>query len=232
MTMTGAFPTRRTFLTFAGLVVLGVLAGSGLLTADEPKVLFEEKFTDKLDKNWSWVREEPKAWRLDKGALVLDVLPGSLWMTQHSAKNVLLRPAPLAPKDGFVIEVQLENTPKNQFEHAGLVCYYDDENYVTCNKEFIKTQRVFLVSEKNGKPTGGPDKEYDKPVIWFRMIVKGEKVKGQYRATEKDEWQTIAEAVLPSSDKKLQVGLLSGYGAEKPERQAKFQHFRIMNLPK
>jgi hypothetical protein len=35
--------------------------------AAREKVLFEERFTGELDKEWSWVREDPKAWRIDQG---------------------------------------------------------------------------------------------------------------------------------------------------------------------
>ena len=60
--------------------MLGVLA-TGVAGADKApkgKVLFEEQFTGELGKEWSWVREDPKAWRIEKGVLLLRILPGYL----------------------------------------------------------------------------------------------------------------------------------------------------------
>jgi hypothetical protein len=81
---------KRLFLA----AMLGALA-TGAAGADEPakeKVLVEEQFTGELGKDWSWVREDPKAWRLEKGALVLRTLPGYLHAKSNDSKNILLRP--------------------------------------------------------------------------------------------------------------------------------------------
>ena len=42
----------------------------------QEKTLFTEPFVDKLADGWSWVREDPKGWRLDKG-LSSYALPGA-----------------------------------------------------------------------------------------------------------------------------------------------------------
>ena len=197
--------------------------------ADPPKVLFEEKFTDRLDPGWRWLRERPDAWRLADGALVLNTLPGSYWQKQNSSQNTLIRPAPASLKDGFIVEVLLENEPKGQFEHAGLLCYYDGENTLVLNKESIDHKmKVFMVAESDGKPTIGPEKESAERAIWLRMIVRETKVTGQLRSDEKEPWQTVGEFPLPKSTKELFIGLHSGYGLEKPERHATFRHFRIL----
>ena len=81
--------------------------------------MFEEKFTAELDKGWTWVREDPKAWRIDKdtGALVLRTMPGSLHAERNNSKNLLLRPLPKSDKP-LAVEVYVEGEPKTQFEHA------------------------------------------------------------------------------------------------------------------
>jgi regulation of enolase protein 1 (concanavalin A-like superfamily) len=211
--------------------VLSVVWASGPAAAAEPKVLFEEKFTGQLDKGWSWVRESPKAWRLEDGTLVLDTLPGSLWQNQASSRNLLLRPAPVTSKEGFMAEVLLDNQPKSQFEHAGIVCYYDDVNWVAFNKEFIGKSELLLISEANAKPLlPCPEKAYGEREVWLRIVVTDRKVTGKYRASAKDPWQTLGERDLPPSEKPLQIGLLSGYGQEKPDRQARFRNFRLLQI--
>ena len=37
---------------------------------EKEQVVFAELFDGKLAKGWSWVREDPKAWRIDNGTLV------------------------------------------------------------------------------------------------------------------------------------------------------------------
>jgi regulation of enolase protein 1 (concanavalin A-like superfamily) len=196
---------------------------------DPPKVLFEEKFADRLDPAWRWLRERPDAWRLANGALVIDTLPGSYWQKQNSSQNTLIRPAPASLKDGFILEVLLENEPKGQYEHAGLLCYLDGENTLVLNKESIDGKgSVFMVAESASKPVVGPQTPYAAREIWVRMIVRETKVIGQIRAGEKEAWQTVGEFPLPRSSKELFVGLHSGYGLEKPERHATFRHFRML----
>ncbi|HEV3142995.1 MAG TPA: DUF1349 domain-containing protein [Gemmataceae bacterium] len=217
---------------YRALVVLTIAVPcAATSSAAEPKVLFEENFVDKLNQGWSWVRESPKHWRLEQGALVVETLPGSLWQSENNSRNLLVRPAPAAAKEGFAVEMLLDNQPKKQFEHAGIVCYYDDDNWVAFNKEFIGKSELLLISETKGKPLlPCPEKAYSEREVWLRMIVKDGKVTGQYRGSAKDPWQTIGERTLPPSEKPLQIGLLSGYGEEKPQRHARYRSFRMLQL--
>jgi hypothetical protein len=89
-----------------GTLVMASIATSK--TADE-KVLFEETFTDELGKGWSWVREDPKAWRIDKGALLIRTSTGSLWQTDNNNHNLLLRTPPEAKPQRFALEALGEN---------------------------------------------------------------------------------------------------------------------------
>jgi hypothetical protein len=124
--------------------------------ADAPKVLFEEKFTDRLEPGWKWIRERPDAWRLANGALIEDTLPGSYWEKQNSSQNTLVRPAPVSLKEGFIVEVFLESEPKGGYEHAGLLCYFDGENTLVLNKESIGGKgHVLMVADQDGAAAVG-----------------------------------------------------------------------------
>ncbi len=198
--------------------------------ADTPKVLFEEKFADRLGPGWKWIRERPDAWRLEKGALIVDTLPGSYWQKQNNSQNTLVRAAPVSQKEGFIVEVFLKSEPKGQYEHAGLLCYYDGENTQILNKESVDGKGyVLMLTEQDGKPnTPGAHREYAERAVWLRMIVHDGKVTDRLRSSEKEAWQTIGTLPLPKSDKELLIGLHSGYGQDKPERHASFSHFRIL----
>ncbi len=215
---------RTLAFTLTGFLALHSFA------ADTPKVLFEEKFTDRLDPGWKWIRERPDAWRLANGALIVNTLPGSYWEKQNSSQNTLVRPAPVSLNDGFIVEVLLESEPKGQYEHAGLLCYFDGENTLILNKESIGGKgHVLMVTEQDGKPdANGPHRDYAERAVWLRMIVREGKVTNQFRSSEKEPWQTLGTLPLPKSTKELLVGLHSGYGQEKPERHASFRHFRIL----
>src|SRR5579871_4509218 len=120
---------------YSVVLALTAIFGTGTAAADAPKVLFEDKFSDHLEAGWKWIRERPDAWRFENGALVIDTLPGSYWEKQDNSKNTLVRPAPVLP--GFMVDALLENSPQGQYEHAGLICYFDGLNTICFNKEYI-----------------------------------------------------------------------------------------------
>jgi regulation of enolase protein 1 (concanavalin A-like superfamily) len=210
-------------------LALTALAGTPVIAADAPKVLFEENFTGQLSPGWQWLRERPEAWRLADGSLIIDTLPGSYWEKQNSGQNTLLRKAPASLAEGFILEVHLDNDPKGQWEHAGLLCYFDGTTFVALNKEFTGQQCIFVFHQQDGKPIQGPaETDYQKSGVWLRLTMRGKKATAQYRSSEKDPWQPIGECAIPTSTNELLVGFHSGYGQEKSGRQARFSHFRIL----
>ncbi len=93
------------------------------LWAAEVRVVFEDHFDGKLGDGWTWLRENPKAWRLAEGALDIRVEPG----LAHTVKNALVRKAPDRAKGKVAIDVTVTFAvaPTNQFEQAGLTWYQD-----------------------------------------------------------------------------------------------------------
>ena len=67
------------------LLALFIVAASH---ADE--ILFQDDFKGKLGAGWSWLREDPKAWRATEHGLEVRVQPGNMWGPANNAKNVLL----------------------------------------------------------------------------------------------------------------------------------------------
>ena len=194
-------------------VLVLTAAALGAAAAGEENVVFREPFDGRLADGWSWVREDPKGWKIDQGALVVHTSTGGLWMKDNNATNILLR-APDA-KDAYAFEALVENEPTNAYEHAGLVWYVGDDDYVVLNKEKVGARQVVqLVFEKEGKPkVGFAEKPYDGKAVWLRMEVADGKAVGKYRATDKDDWQTLGQCDLPAKGD-ARVGLLTGYGAK------------------
>jgi WD40 repeat protein/regulation of enolase protein 1 (concanavalin A-like superfamily) len=192
------------------------------------KVLFEEPFTDQLAKGWSWVREDPKAWRLEKGALVLRTLPGYLHAKENNARNILLRPLPKADKP-LAVEVLVEGEPKVQYEHAGLVYYVDDDNYVALFQEVLgKTVELQMVIEKDAQPRFAVAKHSAKEVS-LRLLIAGGKITAQYKPSEKETWKTVGQGDVPAGDA-ARVGLMSGGAPKDAERFVRFRSFRILKI--
>ena len=69
----------------------------------------------------------------------------------------------------LAVEVFVENRPTQAVQHAGLMWYYDDDHYVTLNKEQIDGKPTVLwVVEKAGipQPPFG-DTPYQNDGIWL-----------------------------------------------------------------
>ena len=218
-------------IVFAGLTCFPLAATreTSMPPGSESKVLFEENFTGPLDKQWWWVREFPPAWGLDNGSLVIAILPGSLWLNENNTRNMLLRPAPVTDRPGFVAEVLLECRPARQFEHAGIACVFDDDNWVALNLEYTTRTELILYSENQGRPVMPADPlGYDKGAVRLRLAVGGGKVVASFRDPRRGPWYLIGECPLPLSNRPMQVGLDTGQGTRNGERKARFSEFRIL----
>jgi regulation of enolase protein 1 (concanavalin A-like superfamily) len=217
---------KRLLLTaMLGTLTLRILVAD---VAGEEKLLFEEKFSGELDKDWSWVRERPGAWRIDQGALVLLVSPGYLHAKANNSQNVLLRPLPKS--DGpLAIEVYVEGQPKVQFEHAGVVWYIDDDNYVSLFQEALGSEVMLqMVTEKDGKPRTMVAKHSEKGV-WFRLLLAEGKITASYKPADAEAWKVVGQSDVPQQGS-AQVGLTAGGAPKDGEREVRFRDFRILEI--
>lgn len=206
-----------------------VIAIVPAIAQEKEQTAFTEPFDGTLAKGWSWVREDAKAWRLDKGSLVVKTSTGSLWQQQNNNRNILLRALPDAKNKRVAVEALVENEPTNGFEHAGLVWYCDDDNYVALLREKLGAKvEVQLVSETNAKPkVGFAQKPFEPKTVWLRMELSGGKAKGLFRASEKDNWQVLGQCDLPLKGEP-RVGLITGYAPQKSDHESRFSKFRIL----
>jgi regulation of enolase protein 1 (concanavalin A-like superfamily) len=198
----------------------------------EEKILFTEPFADKLADGWTWLREDPQAWRLEKGALVIRTSRGGLWLGENGGGNLPLRTPPELKVGKLAVEVQVEIEPSGGYENAGLIWYYDDDNYIILVKEKIGNGVVVqLVQEADRKVKAGfhKDAAADKSV-WFRMEVEGRKLSGYHRASPEDEWHALGQCELPTSgDPK--VGLTTAYAPKDVDHFTRFTNFRMLQIP-
>jgi regulation of enolase protein 1 (concanavalin A-like superfamily) len=213
----------------AFLPIALAIALAPAIAQEKEQAAFTEPFDGTLAKGWSWVREDSKAWRLDKSVLVVKTSTGGLWQKDNNNRNILLRALPEAKDQRVAVEALVENQPTNAFEHAGLVWYGDDDNYVLLVREKVGARMIVqLVSETKGKvKVGFAESPFEPKTVWLRMELSGGKAKGLFRASAKDEWQVLGQCDLPVKGEP-RVGLITGYAAQKSDHEARFSKFRIL----
>jgi beta-xylosidase len=209
--------------------LLVAAAGPFSANAQGETVLFQEHFAGALDKGWSWVREAPEAWRMENNTLILRSLPGYLHANMNNSRNLLIRTPPEVQGKALALEVRLESEPRTQYEHAGVVWYYDDDNYVALFKEQIDgAPKVQMVTETKGKPQFAV-KPCESKTVDLRLVATGTKVISQYRESPEGAWQTVGESLLPGRAGP-KVGITSGGTPADAERFVRFRDFRILEL--
>ncbi len=221
-------------LSWAALVVF--LAAGAASAADEERVLFAEDFTDAPGKGWSWVRESPKDWKIDrdKKELLIHAMPGVSLFGSRTLTNILLREPPEAKDGALAFQVQINHRPTNGYETSGLIWYGDDDNFVTLVKELIDGKmKMILGRKKAGKNEVEFNKSavYDKDDAEMRIVVSGSNVEGQFRTPGEAKWQSLGSLEMPGVGKP-RIGLRAGYGPKDKDNWARFSKFRIVQPAK
>jgi regulation of enolase protein 1 (concanavalin A-like superfamily) len=213
-------PTSLTLAMFASASVL----------ADE--VLFQDNFKPKLGEGWTWVREHREAWRASERGLEVRIEPGNMWGKANDAKNVLVRPAPDAAQGEIEITVTVENRPTAQYEQVDLVWYYDDGHMVKFGQELVDGKlSIVMGREENDRTRTVKIVPLDAFSVQLRLLVKGNSIRGQFRAAGSDNWQAVGECDLPApQDAKPKISLQFYQGPSDAEHWARVTDFRVRRL--
>ena len=191
------------------------------------EIVFKDDFKKGLADGWSWVREDPKAWRATDEGLELRILPGNLWGKSNNAKNVMVRPVPDFGKDHISITVSFDNTPTEQFEQINLSWYYDDKNMVKLGLEQVHKNLCVVMGreEKDKTKTVKIVKEATTKVD-LRMVVHGNTIEGYYRLEGQKDWTLAGECTLPDAENP-KISLHAYNGPGKVERWAKVSGLEV-----
>ena len=187
------------------------------LLAAEPKVLFEERFAGKPGEGWTWLRENPPAWRIADGGLEIRVEPGGA----GDVKNVLLRTIPDRGKGQFAAEVTItfKTPPSKQFEQAGFTWYQKGKNGFKLVHEQIDG-KTYIIPGKIATATR---------TVQLRLVYSADKYTAQFRPDGKGEFQTVASGALPAPGDD-QLAILCYHGPADAEHWIRFENFRILQL--
>ena len=198
------------FLALSGLLTLGATRS----IADEAKPLFADDFKGGLAKGWTWVREDPKAWRTTPHGLEIRVLPGNMWGPPNNAKNVLTRPLPDPGKEGLSVSVRVQNKPTEQYEQVDLVWYYDDSNMVKIGLEQVNKKLCLVMGREEKDRTRTirivPDVT---TTLDLRLTVTGSTIEGHYRTEGSPTWTKAGECTLPAGKQPMQLAAEAGLQA-------------------
>ena len=199
------------------LSVVALLMVAAWAVAEEPRVLFEDRFEKKLGDGWSWLRENPDTWRIQEDALEIRVEPGNA----ETVKNALRRAAPDRAKGKFAVEVTITFTgdPTQQYEQAGITWYQEDKPVFKLVHERIDGELWIIPGRKPA-----PEK-----TVQLRLIVDGRKWTAQFRPDAKGEFQTAAEGELPPPGKDI-ISLQCYQGPSDSAHWIRFDDFRIVQL--
>lgn len=225
------FQEKEHALRFPSSFIVFIIWLMAVVVSAQEKTLFTDPFVDKLADGWTWVREDAKGWRLGKGALVIRTFAGGLWMKDNNGGNLPLRTPPEVKEGKLAVEVMVEIEPTNMFENAGLIWYYDDDNYTILVKEKIGNDvLVQIVSERDARLNYASHKKLnDLKNVWFRMEADRDKLSSYYRASATDEWLALGQCdLLPRGEPK--VGLTTAYAAKDADHYTRFSNFRMLQI--
>ena len=202
-------------LVMLPLLVLGPI--TAVLSAAEPRAAFEDNFAGKLGDGWTWLRENPQAWRTKDGGLEIRVEPG----VANSVKNALLRPAPDRSRGKYAIEVTVTFTapPTNQYEQAGITWYQKGKPVFKLVHEHIDGKEYMIPGK-----VPAPEK-----IVRLRLVVTKDKYTAQFQPDAKGEFKTVASGNLAPNDEE-QVSVQCYNGPADAEHWVRFGDFRIVKV--
>jgi regulation of enolase protein 1 (concanavalin A-like superfamily) len=189
--------------------------------------VFQDDFKGGLAEGWTWVREDPKAWRATPEGLEIRVLPGNMWGPPNDAKNILVRPVADPGTEGIEVSATVWNKPTGQYEQVDLVWYYDDSNMVKIGLEQVDGKLcVVMGREEKDRTRTIAIIAKGTPLIGLRLAVQGETIRGFYRPDGAVDWVKAGECTLPVNGKP-NLSLQVYQGPAEAERWAKITGFRI-----
>ncbi len=162
------------------------------------EVVFREDFNGRLAEGWSWLREDPKGWRVVERGLELRVQPGNMWGAANNARNVLVRSAPNPAEGEVEVSVNVTNQPTAQYEQVNLVWYYDDGHMVKLGQELVDGKLCIVMGREAADKTRTiaivPLKSF---AVRLRFRVTDLRISGDFRPLDSEHWQTAGECDLP-----------------------------------
>lgn len=198
--------------------IVVLCAASLVASAAEPQLVFQDCFDGKLGTGWSWLREDPAAWRIKDGALEIRNQPG----VAATVRNALLRQAPDRREGMFAIDVMVEflQEPTQQYEQGGITWYHAGKPVFKLVYERIDGE-MFIIPGR---------KPFVAQAVQLRLVVTANRWTALYRdGAAEGEFQTAGTGTLPEPGDD-QVSIQCYHGPADREHWVRFRDFRIWKL--
>ena len=210
--------------------ICSVLFALTLFRCAADEMVFSDEFKGRLGEGWSWVREDRAGWRVTEAGLEVRLQPGNMWGPPNNAKNVLVRPVPDASGRELEVSVTVTNRPTEQYEQVDLVWYYDDSHMVKLGQELVNGKLSLVMGREEADRTRTIALlPLDAFSLRLRFVVKGNRIRGEYRLADSADWAVAGETDLPVKGSP-KVSLQCYQGPKSAERWARFTDFRVQWL--
>ena len=213
--------------------LIHLLALAALLPAAVPgaETIWEDSFTNGPATGWTWRREDPAGWRASPAGLEVRVQPGNMWGPGNNARNVLVRPVPDPGAGEVEVVVTITNRPTSQYEQVDLVWYYDDSNMVKIGQELVDGQLSIVMGREQADRTRTiAIIPLDSFTVSVRLLVKGDRLRGQFRNPGDAAWRDAGECDLPVKGSP-NISLQFYQGSPQMEHWARVSNFRLAQKP-
>jgi beta-xylosidase len=204
--------------------------------------LFKDVFDGALNEGWEWIRENRFYWNLTDS-------PGNLTMFTYlglinspyfpKAQNLLVREAPTG---NFELTTKMNLIPSSNFQHAGLLIYQSDDNFVQLIRQYCDDEGagcvgdgIYFDNQELGNFKGGyfPTKVKFGDSTYLKLTFEAGSISGQgktytaYFSVDGENWITIGkhDNVLTP----IYVGLIANGGIEQ-KIPCHFDYFTIANI--
>jgi len=184
-----------------------------------------------LDPAWSWLREDDSHWSLSEqpGALRIQTQAGTLTGAANDQRNLLLRSA---PSGNYRVTAQVEVHADQDYQHAGLYLYQDDDHYVRLTRAQAtqaKGQGIYFNVEAGTAYTA--TSTADAASVVYLKLSKRDDIYSGFYSRDGVLWHLVGQREVAGFNPS-QVGLSASYGDDPfaTEILADFEWLRVDEL--
>jgi predicted amidohydrolase YtcJ len=156
---------------------------------------------------WSWVREDATHWSLTAkpGHLRIVTQTGGIYGAGNNQQNLLLVDAPVGD---YLITTRVTIAPSENFQHAALLVYQDDDNYVQLNRAFVSGGTVNFDREVGGV-TANTQQVAEATTLHLCIAKMGSTYRG-FHSPDGQTWTGIGHCTADLTATRIGLGAANG----------------------
>ena len=182
--------------------------------------------TDTLHPLWSWIREDVSHWSLTDNPdfLRITTQEGGIIAASNDQQNILVTDA---PSGDFQITTKVIFDPDENFQHAAILVYHDDDNYIQLNRAWAFGDTVNFDREIAGAVTSTQIAE-TADTIWLR-IAREANTYTAFTSTNGVNWTQVGQYMGYLPNAKIGLTAANNLGGV-TEIPADFEYFELQAM--